>query len=259
MIYLDKYAYFNNLKNVHPIEKFIFAILTLIIVLSSNSITLSIIVFLLITLIIILKAKIPFNFYFKLILLPTYFLIAGVLTIALNIITKETNVMFSLAIINVKIGITQSSFYTALKLFFKALGSVTCLYFITLTVPMIEIINILKKIKIPKLFLELMIIIYRFIFVLLDTFDRIHTSQVSRLGYKNISTSLKSLGKLISTLFIISLKRSEDIHNALESRCFNGEFNFLQKEYSFSLINVILIIFTDSFLIVTSVFLWGKL
>lgn len=259
MIYLDKYAYFNNIKDIHPFEKFIFVILTLIIVLSSNSLVLSIIVFSLISLIIFFIAKIPLKFYFKLLLLPIYFLIAGVLTIAVNEIKTGQSAIFSFMIFNTKIGMTQASFYVALRLFFKALGSVSCLYFLALTVPMVEIINILKTLKLPKLFIELMTIIYRFIFVLLDTFDRIHTSQASRLGYKNIPASFKSMGKLVASLFIITLKKSEDVYNALESRSYNGEFNFLTKEYSFSIINIISILSIDSLLIVSNFLAWPKL
>jgi cobalt/nickel transport system permease protein len=258
MIYIDKYAYFNNMKNIHPLEKFIFAISTLIIVLSANSIIISISVFLLVSLIILFKASIPFKFYIKILTIPVSFLLIGVLTIALNLISNQSGIIFAFNFFNLKFGMTSASFHSAVFLFFKTLGSVTCLYFLTLTVPVVELINIMKSLKIPKLFLELMVLIYRFIFVLFDTFDKIHTSQVSRLGNINIRTRFKSMGKLIASLFVISLKKSDDIYNALESRCYNGEFNFLMKEYTFSLKNIFVIVIIESLLIIGSIALWGK-
>jgi cobalt/nickel transport system permease protein len=259
MVYIDKYAYFNDLRNVHPIEKFCFAISTLIIVLASNSITISISAFLLTSFLVLFKAKIPLKFYFKLLLLPGYFLIVGVLSVAINVIPTGQAAIFSVNIFHVNIGMTHAGLNNALRLFFKAFGCVSCMYFLTLTVPMVEIINILGKLKVPKLFLELMAIIYRTIFVMLDTFDRIHTSQSSRLGYRNIRISFRSIGKLAAALFVISFKRSNDMYNALESRCFTGEFNFLQKKHPVSAANIVFIMIIDSALIIAGILFRGKI
>ena len=37
MIYIDKYAYFNNLKDVHPVEKSFFSVVTLGVILIVNA------------------------------------------------------------------------------------------------------------------------------------------------------------------------------------------------------------------------------
>ena len=46
---------------------------------------------------------------------------------------------------------------------FKALGAVSALYMMTLTTPLSEIIAVLRKAHIPKLIIELMNMIYRYI------------------------------------------------------------------------------------------------
>ena len=51
----------------------------------------------------------------------------------------------------------------------------SCLYFLALSTPMTDILNELRKLRIPALLLELMMLTYRFIFVLLEIASSILT------------------------------------------------------------------------------------
>lgn len=254
MISIDKLAYISQLKKVNPMEKFVFAMATMIICIVLNNIMDSIIILLLMSAITVFKAKIPFGIYFKLMLLPFAFLIVGVLTIAINVVVSSNNLIFSFNVFNIKLGCTYDSILTATRLFFKSLGSVSCLYFLTLTTPIFEVLSVLRKLKVPKLFAELMGLVYRFIFVLLDTANMIYISQNSRLGYSTLKTGFNSLGKLVTALFISSYKRSQDIYTAMESRCYDGDINLLENSYKASYMNVALIILVEVVLIVISLY-----
>ena len=83
----------------------------------------------------------------------------------------------------------------------------------------------------PKLIVELMGLIYRFIFVLLETADTMITAQNSRLGYSSLSAGFRSLGTLVSTLFIRSYKRSDELYTALEARGYDGDLNVLEETF----------------------------
>ena len=257
MIYIDKYAYFNQLKDVHPVEKFAFSITTLIITIASNSVIIPILTFVTMAIAILYAARIPFIFYGKLLLLPVFFLAAGVITIATNVLPAD--IIYSISMPGIKVGVSASSLYVAGKLFSKSMGAVSCLYFLTLTVPVTEIINILRKLKTPVLFLELLMLVYKFIFILLETINRIYISQNSRLGYRNYISSYRSLGKMIASTFIISLKRYQDIFNALESRCFTGDMHFYQREYSYSKTGIVILVSFESILFGINLVSWGKL
>ncbi|MDH4263382.1 MAG: cobalt ECF transporter T component CbiQ [Spirochaetia bacterium] len=256
MIYIDKYAYFNRLKDVHPVEKFSLAIFTLFITVASNSIFIPAISFAIMSLIILLAARIPLFFYAKLLLLPLFFLFAGVLSVATNL--NDQDMICSVLFTGHRFCVSASSLNEAVKIFTKSMGSISCLYFLVLTVPVTEIINILKKFKTPILFLELLVIVYKFIFIIFETMDRIYISQKSRMGYENYKLSYKSLSKLISSVFIISLKRYEDLYHALESRCFTGDFHFYQRKYNFSKINIFVIFMFDGILLAMSFFSRGQ-
>lgn len=257
MISIDKFAYINRLRNTHPVEKFSFAVITLAITVASHSLILPTLVFFVMSAAVLLAARIPVFFYGKLLLLPVFFLAAGAFSVAVNAIPEE--MIFSVVILEKKIGVSQASLHDTGRLFMKAMGSVSCLYFLILTVPVTEIINILKKIKVPVLFLELLMIVYKYIFILLETMNRIYVSQNSRLGYRNFKVSFRSLGKLVASIFAISLKKYEDMYNALESRCFTGNFHFYQRKYAHSKLNIGLIVLCEGILMTVNVIFWGKM
>lgn len=252
MISIDKLAYISELKKVNPMEKFIFAMFTMIICISLNNIADSIIILLLMAFITVFKGKLPLKIYIGLMSLPLAFLIMGILTIAISVAPSSKELIFSFSIFNIKLGCTYDSILTATRLFFKSLASVSCLYFLTLTTPIFEVLSVLRKLKVPKLFVELMGLIYRFIFVLLDTANMIYISQNSRLGYSTFRISFNSLGKLITSLFISSYKRSQDIYTAMESRCYDGDINLLENNYTYSYKNILLIIVIEIALIIIS-------
>ncbi len=242
MISIDKLAYVSGLREVNPMEKFLFSIITMIVCIALNSIVTSLIILLLMGSITIIKGKVSIKSYGELILIPLAFLVIGLLTVAISVVGPDSNALFSFVIFNLKLGCTRESLIIAAKVFFKALGSVSCLYFLALTTPMFEVLMVLGKFKVPKLFIELMGLIYRFIFVLLDTANSIFISQNSRLGYATIRLGYHSLGKLIASLFITSYKKSQQIYIAMESRCYDGDIRLMEEEYRVSSLNIFLIV-----------------
>ena len=234
MMYIDKCAYTNRLANVHPMEKLAFVALTMTICLSANSIHIPVLIILIMSLLTLFKAGIPYKFYIKLMLIPLSFLFLGVISVAVNIIQNPPEALFSISLFGKHFGITQESLFYSARLFFKSFGSVSCLYFLSLTTPLVDIVSVLRKLKFPEIFLELMSLIYRLIFILIRIAGRIHTSQTSRLGYSILKNQYRSLGQLVSRLFILSYKKVNDLFVALESRGYAGQLNVLEKQYKLS-------------------------
>jgi len=259
---IDKLAYISKLRKTNPMEKFIFSMLTMAICISLNNILVSGTILLLMSGITVFKGKIPLKAYAQLITIPLTFLIIGVITIAINTVLTDKGLLFSFSIFSVRFGATSESLLLAARIFFKSIASVSCLYFLTLSTPIFEVLSVLRRLKAPKLFVELMGLIYRFIFVLLETANMIFISQSSRLGYSTIKTGYSSLGKLVVAIFVSSYKRSQDIYTAMESRCYDGEINLLEDNYNCSFKNLIIIAFVELTLIGLSsskIFLGGNI
>lgn len=249
MLELDNYAYSNGLKKVHPMEKFIFAMATMVICLAANSLLVSLLVIALMAGVSVLMGKIPLRFYIRLMLIPASFLVVAITTIAINIVDHSDHVLWGVQVFNVTIGVTSQSGHTALMLLLRSLAALCCLYFLTLTTPAVEIIAVLRKLKLPALFIDLMSLIYRFLFVLLETANQIHNAQTVRLGYTGIRQSYRSLGQLVANLFINSYHRAMSLSTALEARAYTGSLRVLEHQYRLSKSNILVIVVTDILLI----------
>ncbi|MGI6776944.1 MAG: cobalt ECF transporter T component CbiQ [Acetivibrionales bacterium] len=259
MLNIDKRAYCSRLIGVNPFEKLLFSFLTMVVCLAADSIVVSVLTIILMSGVSILKGGVPWRVYTKAMLVPFAFLIIGVVTIALNVSDEPWNLLWGVSISGVTVGVTASSLYSAANLFFKALGAVSCLYFLSLNTPMLDIVSVLRKLKVPEILLELMSLVYRFIFVLMETAECIYTSQASRLGYSSVISGYRSLGQLISTLFICSYKRSQDLYTALEARCYSGRLSVMEMDYAVSYKNIVFIIMVNIMLIAAAVFTGGLL
>ncbi|WP_245526710.1 cobalt ECF transporter T component CbiQ [Acetohalobium arabaticum] len=257
MLDIDQYAYSNQLRQVHPVEKALFTFMTMLVCLVANSIITSLAVITLMVGVVIFKAEIPLQFLIKLLLLPISFLFLATVTVVITITNSGGDFLFYFNLFGWKIGVGAGSLIKALNLFLKSLGTVSCLYFLALTTPMVELLSILKRLKIPKIFIELMILIYRFIFVLLETANLIRVSQVSRLGYSSFKNSFYSLSKLVSNLFVRSYYRAKGLLTTLLARGYEGEIKVLEPDYEYSKKNFVLIFVAEILLIILTIYVGG--
>lgn len=247
MFSIDRYAYSNRLYTAHPGEKMAFAMATMTVCIASNSVEPCLAAAVLMASAAILRAGIPWRFYFMLMTVPSSFLVIGVATVAvsLSFSPPPERYLWGLQIGPVWAGVYAGDAKTAALLFFKSLGAVSSLYFLSLTTPVAEINWLLRRLKAPSLLVEIMNLVYRFIFVLAETAEKIYNSQSSRLGYKNMKSGYLSFSQLISNLFLKSYYRSGMLLNTMSARCFNGEIRVLDPGFKVSPRNLAVIILAE--------------
>ena len=159
---------------------------------------------------------------------PLAFLLLSSLAIFLRV--KEAPLdLFALPLGRWYLTASRDSLAYVARLVFTAMGSVSCLYFLSFTTPMPDLLEVLARLHCPALLRELMLLIYRFIFILLRTASAIATSQRCRLGNKDYRTSLKSFGLLGSALMIRAVARSGRLYDAMEARCYDGRIRVLSE------------------------------
>lgn len=255
MFNIDKYAYASALKSKSPMEKLTFALLTMGVCLWASCIPISLAIVLIMSWVTLCKGRTPFPVFIKLMLIPASFLVMGVFTIAFGIAEGQDSFLFSIPISGIHIGITKTGLTTAAGLFFREVGAVTCLYYLTLSTPIVDILSTFRRFGCPELLLELMGLIYRCIFVFLETAERMIIAQDSRLGYRNIKTGLHSMGILGSMLFIRTHKYSEALYSALEARGYCGELKVLEEPFQSSLKGYMPILLINLTLTVAAIFI----
>lgn len=226
---IDSLAHANRLRQVHPAEKFAFAIGSLLICLVLPSLGGSLACLAFMILATVLAAGVPWTAYLKLLSVPLAFIVTGVATVAVSVTTAQG------------VYVRPDGLVLAGQILLRTLATVSCLYFLALTTPLVEILSVLRRCRVPPLLVELMALTYRCIFILLETSHRIQTAQASRLGYRTLSTTYRSLGYLGSNLFVNALVRVRQMNNGLLSRCYQGELCVLEPEYTLSKRNLTII------------------
>lgn len=173
--------------------------------------------------------------YLSCLTLPLGFLLLGSLTVAVQLGTVPAGDC-SFSIGSFFLSVTEQSRGEALRLLCKALGAVGSLLFLSLSTPMGELIAVFRKIKVPAVVIELMYLIYRYIFILLDAAFAMQQAAQSRLGYRTVRTGLRSYCRIASNLLAISFKRASENFDAMESRCYDGEIRFLTDAKHLSMV-----------------------
>ncbi|WP_204952930.1 cobalt ECF transporter T component CbiQ [Metabacillus crassostreae] len=218
---IDQYANTNALKNVHPAEKCLLTISFLCFSILTENLLITIFSFCTMSLLIIFTAKIPFWQYIKLLLIPAIFLLTSIFTLLISIAPSTdlpNTFIWSMNISSWVVYISPYSLSQAYQLITTVLSSVSCLYFLIITTPLHQLIWVLRKLRLPVLFIELIGLTYQFIFVLLANLQEIYIAQSSRLGYHTYRSSLSSISMLVVTLLIKSLRYARETQIAIDSR-----------------------------------------
>jgi cobalt/nickel transport system permease protein len=208
---------------------------------TANSIIYSTIVIVLMMTAGILFANVPLKRYFLLCLIPAGFILVGVLTIAISIQDAPFEVV-SWPMFGHYFGFSESGLMMAANLALKSFGCVISLYFLYLTTPITAVLGMLYKLPLPKIFIEIMMLTYRFIFDLLNTGRQMHTSQNARLSNLSRKSTLKATGILASGIFVRSFKKSTDIYNAMEARGYDGTLPYYDKKVGISMAEITVIV-----------------
>ncbi len=247
---LDYYAHSNGFKNANSMLKMIFAIFTMIISLISTSPFVPISIAFLMSFLLIFKAKIPLRFYLKFMSIPVLF---GVITfIFMAIFFGVYDPWFKLGLFNLMV--YKDGFNIGFLVFSKILGGFSCLGFLALTTPMTEIFFILESMKIPKVVIEIAMMMYRYIFVFLDEARSMYNSQQTRLGYSTLKNSYRSMGMLLSNLFISVWTKGEKLYITMESRCYDGSIKTFNLQKNVGIKNILLLL-SFEFLLLLGVYL----
>lgn len=231
MIGTDQYSYGSKLEQVDPVAKLIVTGSSIVLCLGSSSILTGAFTVAFFCIVLVKKSGIRVIELLRLFCAPLVFLLTGMIPVAFARFSNWEGVLFGLQFGRWIYGVSPSSLLYAARLMVRALGCVASVYFSALSTPITDMLIACKRLHIPRLLIALMELIYRFIFVLYETAGRIHTAQASRLGYRGIRQSYRSLGILISMVFMRAYHKSDAIYTALEARGYQGELCTLTPPY----------------------------
>jgi cobalt/nickel transport system permease protein len=245
---IDTIAYTNRLRQLPPVHKLLFAsVLLAIAYLSQVHIQLSIAVWMSIW--IVVYAGISAKLYFQLLSIAIGFWLTSLPALAIGAIdlahlaTVRADIWQGWTVGNYYLYLSFQGIQQAAIVGSRALATTTCVYFAILTIPFVDILDILRRLGCPVLLIDLLMLMYRFIFLLLETASQLWTAQQSRGGYRTRQLWLKSLGLLVGQLLRRTLENYRQMSLTLAARGFTGDFRVYHsrqylpsKRYSFEAI-----------------------
>ncbi|MEO0984015.1 MAG: cobalt ECF transporter T component CbiQ [Cyanobacteria bacterium J06639_14] len=225
---IDSLAHTNRLRCLPPTHKLGFAATLFILGYAAPPLAQAAIA-LWLSLWIVGYAQIPATIYARLLLLPISFWLMSVPALLLgfglgqNLGSFQADVWRGWAAGPVYIYLSRQGWQQASAVLMRAIALTSCLYFILLTVPFVEILRVLRQLRCPSLMIELLALMYRFIFMLATTATELATAQRSRGGYLTWRRRLRSLSIIVSQLMVRTLENYRELSLGLQSRGFTGE------------------------------------
>ena len=224
----DRYAYASRLRRVEAVPKLWLTLGALILCISCGSAAVGLVTLALMGALTVGLGGQRAATLVRFLRLPLAFLAVGCLPIVFRPLPAGEGALWAAEVFGrFRWGVTAEYLRVGLTVFCKALGAVSAMYFLSLNTPMTDLTQALERLHVPKLLVELMELIYRFLFVFSDTARRIRVAQESRLGYQTAGRGLRSLGELASSLFLRAWRQADRSYTALESRGYTGALNTL--------------------------------
>lgn len=230
--HIDSLAYTNRLRSLPPEHKLLFAIALFTVgFIAPIPVQLAIAIWMAVW--VVGYAKIPGAVYGKLLAIPVSFWVMSVPALVIggvgvqNLDAAQADIVQGFTVGPWYLYVSYQGLMQVGVLLARAIALTSCMYFILFTVPLVELLRVMQRLGCPTLMAELLLLMYRFIFVLTDTVLELLTAQQSRLGYCTWRISMRSLSILISQLLIRTLNSYRQIAMGLASRNFNGELRVL--------------------------------
>ena len=216
---MDYIAHHNELTEANPYFKLFLTIILLIVTLALDNLYFDVIIFLIMSVVILAVAKINYKAYLKFLSIPMVFVVLTCLF--LIFFFGKGEVIYETGIFGIVV--TEDSLHYGVYTFFRVMACLPILGFLALTTPVAKVLQCLDTLKVPKIVIEIALLMYNSIFIFLNEIDTMQKAQETRLGYNSYWNSMKSMGALASTIFLRSLDKSETLQHSLDSRGYTGE------------------------------------
>jgi cobalt/nickel transport system permease protein len=113
----------------------------------------------------------------------------------------------------------------------RVIGGVSLILFLSMSTPANKLLLAATWFRVPKILVELALLMYRYIFVLLEELIIIRDAQKVRLGYRNWRQSLNSLSILGGSLILRAYDRAERVFEAMVARGYTGAVTISYTEH----------------------------
>lgn len=139
---------------------------------------------------------------------------------------KEISPFILLVVVSVPFMYKEDRFLVLSRCLIKAILSALAMVVVFSTEKFSRILQGLRDLRLPEIFIKLLSFMYRYLFVLEDEFERMQRSFSARkISPGRRWFEIKSFANLLGVLFLRAFERSERIYLAMCARGLNGREN----------------------------------
>ncbi|MDR2868885.1 MAG: cobalt ECF transporter T component CbiQ [Deferribacteraceae bacterium] len=228
-MFIDILAQKSRLRRVNTVFKICATIILLIIAVTASHYAVGMLLAVLLAVLTIAIGGLRLREYMTALALPLGFLLAGSLALLFEL-SPQPNGILSVQIFSSWLSISEDSLARATLVASRALGAVSCLICLSLSTPMPALIGALRRMHCPELVIDLMYLIYRYIFILLLIHHDMRLAARSRLGFRDYKTSIRATAAIYTNLLSRSYLFASKNFDAMESRCYDTGIRFLERK-----------------------------
>jgi cobalt/nickel transport system permease protein len=222
---IDQYAYSNRLRRVDPAHKVGLAFTVLLLCLLLNEPLVGMVAVGSMYLLAVRLAGLSARTFGRVLFFEGTFMVLTTVGVVLSLSLADPQLISPWAVHLGPLWVSSSpdALYLGVGLVTRALGAASAMNFLALTTPLVDMLELFRRWRVPVILVDIMVVVYRFIFVLLESLDRMYRAQDSRLGYHtSYFRTMNSAALLGSRLFIDAFQRSRRLQIALDSRGYDG-------------------------------------
>jgi energy-coupling factor transporter transmembrane protein EcfT len=128
-----------------------------------------------------------------------------------------------------KLNITDAGISFALLLYARATAALLLMFSFAMSTPVPHMARALRRLRLPDVFVEMTVLIYRYTFLLMETAERMHLAAECKFGYSGYRRSMRTTARLTVGVFLRSMDTAERGQITLQCRNYRGEFRSLSE------------------------------
>ena len=227
MFELDEMAYRSAALKWSPTGKFVFVLTLLVSSLLSTTLIVPLLVLLLGTMLLGYSVRFRFPRIIGLIILEG----VGIVVVGGAVIAAVTPgaTVWAVDLLVMKISFSDEGVATASLVTLRALAGMSVMLFFATSTPIPHFADMLVHMKVPKEFAELMVMVYRYSFLLLDEAGRMYLAAQCRLGFQGRMNSLRTYAKMMVGIFIRSIETAERSNVGMQCRNYQSNVAMLRQ------------------------------
>lgn len=175
-----------------------------------------------VALVLVLLARLPAVWYVRRLATAVFFF--AVFLIWLPLVVEQGDAQIDLGMVTLSL----TGLLRLVALSAKLAAMISLMLVLIATTPLPDTFKAAHSLLIPGLLIQLVLLTYRYVFLLMEEFARLRTALRVR-GFRNRANlhSYRTIGQVAGTLLVRSHERSERVAQAMNCRGFDGRFRSL--------------------------------